>query len=62
MRSTKERCVTCGRPVPAGAGTRDCYDGELRTFCSAPCQARFECDPARYVGEPTCLDCPLGYT
>ena len=57
-----ERCTTCGRPVPPEAGIREHYEGTQRTFCSPPCQARFECEPARYVTEPTCLDCPPGYT
>jgi YHS domain-containing protein len=57
-----ERCVTCGKPVLADSGLRDDYEGEEKVFCSPTCQARFECEPARYLGDSTCLDCPPGYT
>jgi YHS domain-containing protein len=55
-------CTVCGRPLAAGEGIAECYEGERRVFCSAKCQAQFECEPERYAPETKCLSCPPGYS
>ena len=42
----------CGMQVPiAGATHRAQHDGRDYYFCCDGCQANFEADPARYIGE-----------
>lgn len=63
MRHTEsERCTTCGREIPAERGIREVYEGTRRAFCSPKCQAEFERDPERYIGETQCLDRSPGYS
>lgn len=63
MTSTKpERCITCGNEIPAGSGIHEVYEGQRLPFCSPECQAKFESDPERYIGETQSLARPPGYT
>lgn len=43
-------CVVCGEDVPAGSGFAARSGDRGFRFKCAECLARFEADPARYVG------------
>ena len=57
-----ENCVVCRRQAVSGEGIDESYEGERLHFCSPECQAKFEADPERYIGETQALNRPLGYT
>ena len=54
-------CLVCGSDVAPGEGIRESYEGTRCVFCSPGCQAKFEADPERYLGETQCLVQPPGY-
>ena len=57
-----EPCLVCGSEVAPGEGVREVYEGRPCCFHSRECQARFEADPERYLGETQDLVRPLGYS
>lgn len=44
------RCVVCGNDIPAGEGITAWFGGRPMRFKCPGCLARFEAEPARYLG------------
>ena len=45
-----ERDVVCGMEVqPTSAAGKSEYQGKTYYFCSKPCKAKFDADPARFA-------------
>lgn len=58
---TPKTCLVCEREIPLPERILESYEGHLCCFCSPRCQARFEADPERYLGETVSLSHPPGY-
>jgi len=55
-------CRSCGKDNEEATALEAIYEGEPHHFCSPDCQAKFEADPERYVGETQALCRPPGYS